>query len=35
MRRNEPVFGGKYEGLFGKHVAIPQYNDRHLLSSVR
>jgi hypothetical protein len=35
MHMNEPVFGGRYEGLFGKHVAIPQYNDESLLRSVR
>jgi hypothetical protein len=33
--RNEPVFGGKYEGLFGKQIAIPRYNDGRLLSSLR
>jgi hypothetical protein len=35
VHRNEPVFGGKYEGLFGKQIAIPQYDDGHLLSLVR
>jgi hypothetical protein len=35
MPQNEPVFGGKYEGLCGKQIAIPQYNDESLLRSVR
>jgi hypothetical protein len=35
IHQNEPAFGGKYEGLFGKQIAIPQYNDEFLLRSVR